>query len=235
MNGSSCMLSPPSPVCIFAVKHNNVLPNAHFRKEWQERIKTWLDQPARKKARRLARRSKAAAIAPRPAAGAIRPVVRCQTVRYNTRVRAGRGFTLDEVRAAGVSIKLAPTIGIAVDHRRRNKSEAAFDENVARLKAFLGKMVLFPRKSGKKHVKAGEATAEVRKTLTQHVGAVFPIRQPSAKVEFAAVADAIKSAKEGAYNTLRQERCNARIAGRRAKKAAEKAAEKPTEKAEETA
>lgn len=26
------------------VKHNNVIPNGHFHKDWQARIKTWFDQ-----------------------------------------------------------------------------------------------------------------------------------------------------------------------------------------------
>ena len=117
------------------MKSNNVIPNAHFKKHWERiGVKTWFNQPARKHRRRVARQQKAAAIAPRPAAGALRPVVRCQTVRYNTRVRAGRGFSLDELKTAGVSVKLAPTIGIAVDHRRTNKSQQSLQENVARLK-----------------------------------------------------------------------------------------------------
>ena len=48
------------------VKHNNVIPNAHFKKHWQERIRVTLDQPVRKKRRRLARKAKAAAIAKYP-------------------------------------------------------------------------------------------------------------------------------------------------------------------------
>merc|ERR1719295_2192168 len=31
-----------------APKHNNVIQNAHFKKDWQNRVKTWFDQPARK-------------------------------------------------------------------------------------------------------------------------------------------------------------------------------------------
>ena len=34
--------------------------------------------------------------------------------------RAGRGFTLEEVKAAGLSKKFARTVGISVDHRRRS-------------------------------------------------------------------------------------------------------------------
>ena len=34
-------------------KHNNVLPNEHFKKKWQFNVRTWFNQPARK-ARRQA-------------------------------------------------------------------------------------------------------------------------------------------------------------------------------------
>lgn len=61
-------------------------------------VKTWFNQPARKERRHLARVAKAARIAPRPASGPLRPVVHCQTVRYNAKVRAGRGFSHDELR-----------------------------------------------------------------------------------------------------------------------------------------
>lgn len=119
------------------VKHNNVIPNGHFHKDWDKRVRTWFDQPAAKKRRRDARKAKAARIAPRPAAGPLRPVVRCQTIRYNTKVRAGRGFTLEELRAAGVNPKVAPTIGISVDHRRTNKSVESLEQNVARIKVII--------------------------------------------------------------------------------------------------
>mgnify|MGYP001087049991 CR=1 FL=1 len=201
------------------MKHNNVLPNQHFRKAWAERVKTWLDQAGRKKSRRVARAAKAAKVAPRPAAGAVRPAVRCATVRYNTRVRAGRGFTLAELRAAGVGVKLAPTIGVSVDHRRRNKSEGAFQENVARLKTYLEKLVLFPRKGGAKHLHAGEADAATRKAATQLTGDVLPINTAAPAPAFIALTEELKGRK--AFRTLRQERINAKLHGRRAKKAAE--------------
>jgi large subunit ribosomal protein L13e len=80
------------------LKHNNQLPNQHFRKDWQRRVKTWFDQPGRKKSRRIARIQKAASIAPRPVDGLLRPAVRCPTIKYNTKLRAGRGFTLEELK-----------------------------------------------------------------------------------------------------------------------------------------
>merc|ERR1712035_3500 len=73
--------------------------NPHFHKDWQKRVRTWFNQPARKIRRRKARQAKARRIAPRPVAGPLRPQVRCPTVRYHTKVRAGRGFTLEELKA----------------------------------------------------------------------------------------------------------------------------------------
>ncbi len=35
------------------MKHNNVIPNGHFKKKWQFYVKTWFNQPARKHRRRL--------------------------------------------------------------------------------------------------------------------------------------------------------------------------------------
>jgi large subunit ribosomal protein L13e len=38
------------------VKHNNVIPNGHFKKKWQFRVRTWFNQPARKLRRRQGER-----------------------------------------------------------------------------------------------------------------------------------------------------------------------------------
>merc|ERR1712130_719740 len=115
------------------VRHNNVIPNQHFKKKWQFYVKTWFNQPARKKRRSDARKAKAQAVFPRPVAGALRPGVSGQTVRYNMKKRAGRGFTLEELKEAGIPAKFAKTIGIAVDHRRRNRSLESLQLNAARL------------------------------------------------------------------------------------------------------
>lgn len=103
-------------------KHNNAVPRNHFRKDWQRFVKTWFNQPARAERRRISRRDKAARVAPRPVS-TLKPIVRCQTAKYNRRVRQGKGFTIDELRAAGINPKSAPGIGIAVDKRRKNRSE----------------------------------------------------------------------------------------------------------------
>ena len=81
-----------------APQGNNIVPNGHFHKDWQRFVKCWFNQPMKKAKRRKARETKARRIAPRPVAGPLRPVVRCPTLKYNTKVRAGKGFTLEELK-----------------------------------------------------------------------------------------------------------------------------------------
>ena len=79
----------------------------------------------------------------------LRPIVRKPTQRYSAHSRLGRGFTLEEVRAAGLNPDFARTIGIMVDHRRTNKSTETLQLNVNRLKSYLEKLVILPKKEGK--------------------------------------------------------------------------------------
>jgi hypothetical protein len=53
-----------------------------------------------------ARQKKAAKIFPRPTAGPLRPIVQCQTLKYNMKSRAGRGFTLEELKVIHLFIVL---------------------------------------------------------------------------------------------------------------------------------
>ncbi|EPY77205.1 hypothetical protein CB1_001293002 [Camelus ferus] len=110
-------------------------------------------------------RAKARRIAPRPASGPLRPVVRCPTVRYHTKVRAGQGFSLEELRVAGIHKKVARTIGISVDPRRRNKCTESLQTNVQRLKEYRSKLILFPRKPSAP--KKGDSSAEELKLAAQ--------------------------------------------------------------------
>ena len=85
-----------------APKRNGVVPNAHFKKHWERYVKTWFNRPGKKKRRRTKRLQKAAKTAPRPVKGPLRPVVRCPTFKYNTKIRAGRGFTLEELKVCAI-------------------------------------------------------------------------------------------------------------------------------------
>mmetsp|Transcript_1681 Transcript_1681/g.3962 ORF Transcript_1681/g.3962 Transcript_1681/m.3962 type:complete len:215 (+) Transcript_1681:124-768(+) len=177
------------------VKHNNVVPNQHFKKHgagggWQSRVRVNLNQPAQKLRRRLARKAKAEKVAPRPV-NLLRPAVHCPTQRYNMKLRAGRGFTLAELKEAGISRKQALSIGIAVDTRRRNKSVESLQLNAQRLKEYKARLIVFPRKSGK--VKKGDSSVEETKNATQYLGEVLPIAQPEKKQEFVEITDEMKN------------------------------------------
>ena len=106
------------------------------------------------------------------------------------------------LQEAAIAPKAARTIGIAVDHRRKNRSleslqvgqihvsvysttlagdvallimDTSFgQENANRLKAYKSKLVVFPRRS--KKPKQGDSSAEELQTVQQHKGRhVLPI------------------------------------------------------------
>nr|WGJ63370.1 ribosomal protein L13a [Anastatus japonicus] len=204
-------------------KRNNMIPNGHFHKDWQRFVKTWFNQPARKYRRKTNRVKKARSIAPRPV-NLLRPVVHCPTVRYHSKVRAGKGFTLSELRAAGLNKRFARTIGIAVDPRRRNKSVESLQTNAQRLKEYKAKLILFPL--NEKKIKKGEATPEECKVASQVKGEIMPqgLHQAPAKAKARLITEDEK--KFNAYITLRKARADARLVGIRAKRVKD-AAENP--------
>merc|ERR1711898_73057 len=189
------------------VKHNHAIQKCHSR------VKTWLEQPMRAKRRRLNRLTKAAKIAPRPVSGALRPAVHCPTVKYNRKVRFGRGFTLDELKAAGLGAKQAQSIGIAVDHRRKNRREESLQANVQRMKK----------------PKSGDASTEELSKVTQLSGAVQPIKKASPRCK----AQKVDAKAKSAYVTMRIARSDAKYIGVREKRAKEKAEKAEQEKAKQ--
>uniref|UniRef100_W5UDP8 60S ribosomal protein L13 n=1 Tax=Ictalurus punctatus TaxID=7998 RepID=W5UDP8_ICTPU len=203
-----------------AISKNYAIIRNHFRKDWQRRVKTHFDQPCKKVSRRAARAARAAKIAPRPL-DLLRPIVRAPTVKYNRKVRAGRGFSLEEVKAAGLSAKYARTIGIAVDHRRQNRSVEGLEANVNRLKEYLAKLIVFPTNENKP--KKGDANAADLKSTAQtlSVAGAFPITQTLEVVSERAISADEKTA--SAYKTLRNARSKAKYAGIRDKRAKDKA------------
>mmetsp|Transcript_16049 Transcript_16049/g.19667 ORF Transcript_16049/g.19667 Transcript_16049/m.19667 type:complete len:240 (-) Transcript_16049:31-750(-) len=126
------------------VKHNKKIPNIHLHKDWQRYIRTHFDQPSKTKRRRQLRRKKAERLAPRPLRK-LKPIVQCPTQRYNMKIRQGKGFSLLELKKAGLNPKYARTIGISVDVRRKNRSNEGLMRNVARLKKYQSSLVLFPK------------------------------------------------------------------------------------------
>lgn len=217
------------------VKHNNVVPNQHFHKKWAGgangkargplHVVTWFDQPAKKKGRRLRRAAKAAKMAPRPTGGLLRPVVRCPTIKYNTKTRLGRGFSVEELKQAGIPVKFARTIGIAVDLRRATKSNESLQANVQRLKEYKAKLILFPRKKlavPKTSHGIEEANPEQQAGAQQLAGAVMPIAKVEEEVTMMPITDEMAAA--SMYTALRQERMDAKILGTRIRMKKEKEA-----------
>ncbi|KAI0998919.1 hypothetical protein K3495_g9277 [Podosphaera aphanis] len=208
-----------------AIKHNQQIPNNHFRKDWQRRVRVHFDQPGRKLRRRNARLSKAAAIAPRPI-DKLRPIVRCPTIKYNRRIRAGRGFSLAELKEAGIPRKLAPTIGISIDPRRKNLSQESLAANVNRLKTYRARLILFPRKLGQP--KKGDASKEeiqAAQNLVSNIKASLPITNTAGGFSEIPKSEMPEPVEGGAYRKLRDARSDARNLGKREKRAKDKADE----------
>lgn len=208
-------------------KGNNVIHSSHLRKHWNkwhyQGVKCYFNKMAHKKLRAQRREAKGAAVAPRPL-GKLRPVVLGMTRRYSSKVRIGRGFTLAELKEAGLTGAFAQTVGIAVDHRRHNKNSETMAANVARLNEYKKKLILFPAKAGKaKKGEIADSTADklggVEQNLTPSIFGLPPVDKTSAPEPLTKEMLAAK-----VYQKLRIERTNKRYNGARLEKA-RKAAE----------
>mmetsp|Transcript_11754 Transcript_11754/g.25470 ORF Transcript_11754/g.25470 Transcript_11754/m.25470 type:complete len:198 (-) Transcript_11754:52-645(-) len=187
-------------------------------------MKTFFDQPAKAKKRSLARKAKAAKMAPRPLAGMLRPVVHCPTSRFNMKIRKGRGFSLDELKAAGISKAYAPTVGIAIDWRRKNRNVEGLEANVERLKEYMSKLIVFPKRAGAKNVKKGDTPKSELKNVAQNTHKdIIPIKKGPGKSAPMAISEEMKSFK--AFRAMRKARADKRKLGKKMKEEAEKKAE----------
>ncbi|XP_021079607.1 60S ribosomal protein L13-like [Mesocricetus auratus] len=88
-----------------APSSNGTILKPHFHKYWQWQVDIFFNQQTHKIRRHKAQQAKAHCIAPCPNSGLIRPIVRYITVRYHTKVQAGRNFSLEELRVAGIHKK----------------------------------------------------------------------------------------------------------------------------------
>ena len=150
-------------------------------------------------------------------------------LQYNSKLKLGRGFTLEELKEAGINRRLAPTIGITVDHRRTNKSVESMDLNVARLKEYKSRLIVFPRRNNK--VKKGDATKSEIAAAKLDQSDVNTMPKAADTVTFTEITDELKGFK--AYSSLRAARNDARLVGIRAKKAKEGKEENAPAKAKE--
>lgn len=140
--------------------------------------------------------------------------------------RLGRGFTFGELKAAGILVPQASSIGIAVDHRRKNRSQESMDANVERLREYKSKLVLFPRRAGKP--KAGDSDAATLDTATQLTGKLQPIVVTKPELEIRAITEEDKAKR--AYQLLREARADLKYFGVRSKRAGELAAKEEEKK-----
>merc|ERR1719287_429011 len=133
------------------------------------------------------------------------------------KLRLGKGFTLEELREAKISPKLAPTIGIAVDHRRRNRCAESLQANVQRLKLYKSKLLIFPKKSGKKGCKKGDTPkSELQNVAQNTLKEIIPVPKPTLRVKARAIT---KDEKEGsAYKKMRKARSAQKYEGAKKKK-----------------
>ncbi|KAG4304900.1 hypothetical protein PORY_001575 [Pneumocystis oryctolagi] len=197
-----------------SIKHNNMLPNQHFRKHWQRRVRTWFDQPGHKHRRRRLRNQKAEMLAPRPVE-LLRPTVHAPTIKYNRKLRLGRGFTFDELKAAGISRHYALTIGIPVDHRRRNRSLESLQRNVERLQLYKKCLIVFPRKGRK--AKENNGNDSINKYYEQiPINSIVPL--PTAAVQSESRLITQEEIESSAYDTLRKARADAKPAKKKEEK-----------------
>ncbi len=130
------------------------------------------------------------------------------------------------MQEAGIPRKFAPTIGISVDPRRQNLSTESLAVNVARLKAYQSRLILFPRKVGQH--KKGDATKDEldgAKNRISRVETGLPIIHANTDIFEIKKSELPKAIEGGAYRKLRDARSDARNIGKREKRAREKADE----------
>ena len=198
--------------------HNNPLQGPHLRKHWKGHVKTWFNQPARKLRRLQKRSQRAQTIFPQPI-HSLRPVVHKCTFRYSGQPREGRGFSIEELRVAGLHPRFARTVGISVDHRRTNKSAESIERNVQRLKAYVEKLVLLPKNAAKPSAgrKGVLADSTGKQELIQNTHkSVLPVHQVSLREKRVVISKEMNAFR--AHKQLRLERTNKKWAGKRALK-----------------
>lgn len=140
----------------------------------------------------------------------MRPAVRGQTNRYNGKIKLGRGFTLRELREAGIKgVEYARSLGIAVDLRRKDTNNETLKLNAGRVKDYISRMILYPRAKGQYEKKpiVAEAKEEVLagpdakvQNTNKHV---IPLPKPEVGYSWTNITKEMKET--NAFKTLRTE------------------------------
>jgi large subunit ribosomal protein L13e len=134
------------------------------------------------------------------------------------------GFTLAEIKAAGLGAAFARSIGIAVDHRRKNRCQESLDLNRNRLLAYVNKLVLYPRheKTPVTKAKRGILNDTPKEAQKVHDNPNVNVLPPLIRrVKSISTTDLVKLKKDRVFRILRQEWANQRNNGKRLAKAAE--------------
>merc|ERR1711935_1057790 len=120
----------------------------------------------------------------------------------------------------GIDRKTAQTVGIAVDHRRRNRSQESLDLNTQRLVEYKSKLVVFPRRAGQP--KKGDSTdaAAMKAAVQNKARHIVALPTTSNAVETGVISKDMASFK--AFFTLRTERANTKYYGARKKRVEDK-------------
>ena len=123
-----------------------------------------------------------------------------------------------------MGVQFARSIGIAVDHRRKNKSQEGLDRNKARLLKYVNSLVLFPRNEKIPVTKAKSGILNDTPKDNQKVNNTAVVNAPARLIKRvkpigAALLDSAKKGK--VFRTIRQEWNNQRNEGKRLKKAKE--------------
>merc|ERR1711972_1318363 len=107
----------------------------------------------------------------------------------------------------------------AVDHRRRNKCAESLQANVNRLKLYKSKLLVFPKKSGKKGVKKGDTPkSELQNVAQNTLKEIIPVPKPTLRVKARAITGDEKE--KSAYKILKKARTDKKYDGVKRKKAA---------------
>merc|ERR1712048_824608 len=112
--------------------------------------------------------------------------------------------------------KMARTIGIAVDHRRRNRCQESLQVNVDRLKLYKSKLLIFPR--GSKVKKGDTPRSELANVSQNTLKEIIPVPKPDLRCKARAITSEEKE--QSAYKALKKTRTAAKYFGERQKKAA---------------
>lgn len=82
---------------------------------------------------------------------------------------------------------MARSIGVAVDHRRRNRSTESLNTNVTRLKAYLAKLVIFQRgskpKKGLGGIPADTAKSQIQNVKHVKISTAMPVPKLSKRTK----------------------------------------------------